>query len=497
MSKTSKEAALKPTFDEVSAVTRDDATAAFVGELRAAGDRLLEARGKGDLKIYEDVQRDEQVFATFEQLRTSIIAREYSVVAGGEAPIDVEAADYLRAELAELGFDAVCKKMLFGALIGYSVSELMLAPDAARVRLLEIKVRKAKRFRFDADGGLRLVTKSQPQGKAMPAAKFWVFTCGAEDDDEMYGRALAEKLYWLVWFKRNATRFYSLWLEKFASPTPVAKVPPGSNEEQRQKWLSLLRSIQVGGRLVIPNNIAVELLQAASNSGGEYNAFLRYLDSGIAKVILCQTMTTDSGASLSQAEVHEGVQLNVVKSWADMLCESFNRTVARWITQWNFPGAKTPKVWRDCQQPEDLDKRAERDTKIYGLGYQPTQDYIDRTYGEGWVPRAAAPAPTFGTVGIDPTKGADAPAFAEGEVPVTGDDIVRSAIGEDDWRAVIGPEVEAITKLLDGATTLDEVRDRLGELAKRDNAALIDSTARIMFAGHIAGQVGVELDGHD
>jgi hypothetical protein len=71
-------------------------------------------------------------------------------------------------------------------------------------------------------------------------------------------------------------------------------------------------------------------------------------------------MTTDDGSSRSQAEVHKGVADWVVKSDADLLCESFNRGPVAWLTEWNFPGAQPPRVWRHTEPAENLQARAER-----------------------------------------------------------------------------------------------------------------------------------------
>jgi len=100
-------------------------------------------------------------------------------------------------------------------------------------------------------------------------------------------------------------------------------------------------------------------------------------------------MTTDDGSSRSQAEVHKGVADWVVKSDADLLCESFNRGPMAWLTAWNFPEAQPPRVWRHTEPPEDLQTRAERDNKIFALGYEPTEQYIEETYGAGWQKKAA------------------------------------------------------------------------------------------------------------
>jgi phage gp29-like protein len=112
------------------------------------------------------------------------------------------------------------------------------------------------------------------------------------------------------------------------------------------------------------------------------------MDKAISKVVLSQTMTTDDGSSRSQAEVHKGVADWVVKSDADLLCESFNSGPLAWLVEFNFPGATPPRVWRNTEPPEDLYVRAERDEKITALGYEPTEQYIEETYGTGWIKKA-------------------------------------------------------------------------------------------------------------
>jgi hypothetical protein len=49
-----------------------------------------------------------------------------------------------------------------------------------------------------------------------------------------------------------------------------------------------------------------------------------------------------TASSLSQAQVHETVRDEVVKSDADLICSSFARQPARWLTEWNFPAPSRP-----------------------------------------------------------------------------------------------------------------------------------------------------------
>jgi phage gp29-like protein len=482
----------KPTFDEVAVVTSQDIGANFAQELQVANDEILKAKG-GDLVIYDKVLADDQCYSTFKQLRTDITARETHVEPGGDAPIDKLAADDLRAQLEALSWDAITRKMLKGVWSGYGVSECLYGTDGKHILLNDIKVRKARRFKFDVNGALRLVRKDLPEGTVMPPNKFWVFRADSDDDDDPYPLGLGYYCYWPVWFKRNMMRFWALWGEKFASPTPVAKFPSGAGDGERKKALDLAKSILLGGAIAIPNSVALELLQALARAGDDYEKFCHYADACVSKVVLCQTMTTDNGSSLSQANVHADVKVMVSKTYADLICESFMRGPATWLTLWNYPGAKTPKVWRDYSESEDLKAAAERDVQLNTIGYRPSAQRVQETYGDGYdfidpKTQGASPDATQQTSGQA--------AFAEPNQPLVGpaDNAIENLIGGDKWEKVIGPQVEAVQQFVEGASSLEDVRNRLDELAKTSPATITDSLARVMFAANIAGQVGAEVD---
>ncbi len=372
---------LPPIFGEISDESRT--RAAFVGELAESRDEVLRIHGNGDLSIYERLLRDDQVHATFQQRRTSVVSLPWIVEPGGPTPRDEEAADFLREQLKRSRWDQVTWKMLSGIFYGYAVAEMIYEEDRGRVGIQSIKVRRAKRFRFDRAG--QLILLDPDRGRVpMPAQKFWTYTAGADDDDDFYGLGLGYYLYWPVWFKRNGWRFWSLWLEKLASGTPIAKGPPGMTPGDEDKLLDVLKAITNGGRVVVPKNVEVEILESMRSSGGDYDAFAARMDRAISKIVMSQTMTTDDGSSLAQANVHARVGGKVTLTDADLIHESFNEGPARWLTEWNFPGAATPVVWRDGADPEDLSARATRDAQLASIGYRPTEQYIRDTYGEGF-----------------------------------------------------------------------------------------------------------------
>jgi phage gp29-like protein len=367
--------------------------------------------------------------------------------------------------------------MLGGLIYGFRVGECMFSVDSnGLVNLDRILVRRSARFKFaSADRTLRLLRNGTPT--PLPPNKFWVFSCGAEDDDDPYGSGLGAALYWPVWLKRNGLKFWSQFLERFANPTPKGVVPPGTKEDDRNKLLALLGQITHGGKIVVPRGVDIELIQAVRSSGGDFEQFVARLDAAIAKIILLQTMTTDNGASLSQSEVHFKVMTAGAKTDSDLLDESFVKQVATWLTNWNFPGAKVPRVYRDFTVALDLKAIADRDNILNQMGYRPRSAYVADVYGDNYdfVP----PATNTANAGV---------AFAE---PALGDGTAFSP--QDGWRRLMGPEVDRIDTLLADCRTLADVKKRLGELATEDNADLTEALARMLFAANVAGDAGAPL----
>lgn len=382
-----------------------DITRPFVKGLQQPRDpRLL---GAVDWGVYNRILQDDQVFSTLQQRRTAVVSRNWHVLPGDEDdPRSVEAADRFSATLSRIGWDRVTDKMLYAIFHGYAVAEIIWQPRDGMIDIGAIKVRHARRFRYTDEGELRLLTRSLGQGQPVPPRKFWVFAMGGSDDDEWYGRGLAEWLYWPTLFKRNGIRFWNIFLDKFASPTAIGKYRPGTSAADISKLLSALMAIATDSGIAIPEGAAVELLEATRSGTTDYATLCRYMDSAIAKIVLSQTMTTDNGSSRAQGEVHADVKLEVIKGDADLLSDSFNAEdgPARWWTDVNYGAdVASPIVRREVEEEADTQAEAETDTQLKGLGWERTEESFRETYGEGYqrikqpepakLPGKALPAP--------------------------------------------------------------------------------------------------------
>lgn len=466
-------------------------------------DEVLKSRGGiENLKIYKELLRDDQVSATFQQRRMAITAAEWTIEPGADDAASEQAAEALREDMGRIAWDDITDKMLFSAFYGWGVSEIIWAPVDGRVTFDRIIVRDRSRFRFGWSGALYLSTH---EGIVeMPDRKFWTVSSGADNHDEPYGLGLAHALYWPVFFKRNDIKFWLTFLERFGQPTALAKVPQGTLQDpvMKAKIVEMLHSISTDAGIVVPDNVVVELLEATRAGTADYAGMKEAMDAAIAKIVLSQTMTTDDGSSRSQSETHKSVRDEVVKADADLINETFRRGPLTWWRDWNFPNAAVPSVWRHTEAPEDLALRAERDSKVYSLGFEPTEDYIRDTYGEGWK-KKAAPAMLPGSPGAGAPgqlNGEDEKSeFADGEpaalqalrIARRADqaslvDAARSFA--DQYETIMGARVTALLNAAEDSEDYETFRGRLDEmLAEQPTAETQNALTRAGFFARLFG----------
>ena len=397
------------------ASTRDgqDITQPWTTALKQPRDtRLL---GAVDWGAYDEILRDDRVKSCVEQRIRAVVSAEWDVLAGDdEDPRSVEAAAKLKENLGEIGIDRTTEKMGWACFYGIQVAEVIWGPPVdGIIPIAALKVRHARRFRYDKDEALRLIKRGNPQGEIVPDRKFWVTRTGATNDDELYGVGLAYWLYWPVFFKRNAVRFWNIFLKKFGNPTIKATYRRGTPKEDIAKILAMIQSASEDSGFAVPEGVLVELLQATRSGTGDYSAIYDKMDAAIATIILSQTMTTQDGSSHSQAKVHADVKLEIVKADADMNCESFNAGPARWWTDMNYGAdVAAPKLVRLVDEEADLKLLAETDAILATQGWVRREDSFQDAYGDGYEKKPEPAPPVNPDVSKPGTTAAEAPANA-------------------------------------------------------------------------------------
>jgi phage gp29-like protein len=487
----------KPALEEIAASGDGrDVTVPFMGALREVQDTVLRRLGN-NYEAYREIRRDDQVHATFQQRRLALTSRPLIIEPGADDARSIAAADQLRRNLEAIPFDRTGDKMSWGQFYGYAVAECMWEVRDGLVWLARPKVRTPWRFRFDKDGRLRLLTLSNlSEGELMPDRKFWVMSWGADNDDDPYGLGLAHQLYWPVYFKKQGLGFWLRALEKFGAPSTVVKYPAGSGRDVTEQALSVARRLRLDGAAAIPDTMVMELLEATRGTVDQAT-FHRQMQAAIAKIILGQTMTTDDGSSLAQGQVHMEVREELTDADAEIQCESFQNGPARWLTEWNFPGAAVPIVKRPSPEDEAataelLAKKAAALKAMRDAGLEPDDETRLAITGPGWRPVKAPAAPEAPAAVATPPVPPAGPQFAEvsGEEPDAIDDFTDAM----DWEPVMTRLRDQVVAFVEAQPDLQTAADQLGALLAGDGAGqLQEMVARALFEARLAGAGGLML----
>ncbi|ENY6783324.1 DUF935 family protein [Providencia rettgeri] len=452
-------AVAQPELGREMASTGDgrDVTRPWIGALALPDDSVLNNVGRGDLDIYREVLNDDEVKSAFTQRQDALIEKEWDVKPGGDSPLDIAAADAMRDQVAAIGFDRVTRLMHYGVFYGYAVAELIYGVRDNRLWVEQVKVRDRRRFRYSPQGELRLLTpQDRQQGEPCLAPYFWHFATGADHDDEPYGMGLAHWLYWPTLFKRNGLKFWLIFLDKHGMPTVIGKFHAGATQEQKNTLLALTRQVQTDSGVVMPEGMALELLEASRSGTPDYQTLYKAMNESIRRVVVGQ-ITSSGGASSSiggNESLQAEVLASIVKADADVICESWNMGPGKWLTELNFPGAALPQVYRIFEEPEDLEKRAQRDKVIHETtGYQPTRASIEATYGGEWEPAPASPKAALSVPAVEFAE----PASSDAVATLLSHSVSTLQSPVNDWLA----QIEA---RLGSATHLEEVGDLLNEM---------------------------------
>lgn len=457
-------------------------------------DALLMGRLGGDLEGYRALFSDPDVKLAWDQRSLGLLAREWFVEPGANDRRSKKAADLVKATLEHIGWDDTTRKMQTGVFYGRAFAECLWARDGAGIALDTIKVKKAKRFAFKPDGSAVLLTTRDPLGEPLPPRKFWRFACGALDDDEPYGLGLAHWLYWPCWFRRNGEKFWAVYLEKFGMPTAVGKHPPGADQRDRSKLLEAVRAVHRDSGITLSDNMMIELLEATRASGADYDKFIGRWTATIFRLIIGQDFSITGSGGQYKGDNLMDVQRSIIKADSDLINVSFARQVGAWLTDWNYPGATPPRVWRRVEDAPDLNALAETHAKLFVCGFRPTLAQVAETYGGEWEPVVAgANPPDDNPRPLPPTVGGDAVELAEGEPAADVVDQYAERLGREAEplivQGLLAPVRAALDQALDEGLSLAEFQARLPGVFDQMEAGPLSALLGAAFqAAELAGR---------
>lgn len=203
----------------------------------------------------------------------------------------------------------------------------------------------------------------------------WCIEVGRPHDLGLYLKCCPSALS-----KKNMLAFWDGFGEIFGMPIRIAKTT-SQDEKSRNKIQDMLAKMGAAFYGVFPNDTEIEIKE--SSRGDAYNVYDKRIDranSELSKGVLNQTMTIDSGSSLSQSQVHLEVFENVINEDQKLVRNVVNNKLIPFMVKHGFPVVGYTFEWDDTvvYTPEHI-REVER--MLITGGYEIDPKYFADKYG--------------------------------------------------------------------------------------------------------------------
>lgn len=180
--------------------------------------------------------------------------------------------------------------------------------------------------------------------------------------------------------KKNMLAFWDGFGEIFGMPIRIAKTT-SRDKSERSRIEQMLARMGAAFYGLFSEGTDIEIKE--SSRGDAYNVYDRRVDrcnSEISKGLLNQTMTIDSGSSLSQSQVHLEVFQNVVDADANLLRNTINDRLLPLMTKHGFPVDGYAFEWNDTVEytPQE---QIDIEQMLVNGGYDIDPKYFAEKYG--------------------------------------------------------------------------------------------------------------------
>lgn len=254
----------------------------------------------GSYSIYEEMLQDDQASICSKLKKDLILGSGFEVVADG----DEDQEDIIEELYKSLNSDVEgqllnrLEEMLNCYDFGFSLTEKIFQkkPDGT-VTLKQLKTRHPNSWLIHQDdhGNVTKFEQNTNVGDIDVPAINLIHMIANEKFQNPYGTSDLRTCY-AAWFaKRQVIRFYAIFLEKSASPIPVARYEKNAPQSAINKIHDIIKKFQTKTAITIPKEIELEFLEAKS-AGEAYSKALNIFNMFIGRSMFVPDLLGLSGS---------------------------------------------------------------------------------------------------------------------------------------------------------------------------------------------------------
>ncbi len=439
------------------------------------------------LTLAEELEeRDLHYAGVLGSRKRAITGLSGEITPASDSAADVALADEVRQLIVASDFGNMLADALDGLGKGYSVNEIQWDTSAKQWMPQTYTWRDPRFFNYDRQTGrkLLLIADDSPMGRELWPYKFIQHIPRLKSGIPIRG-ALARMVAVAYMCKGIALADWMTFAELFGMPIRVGKYGRNVTPAEKNTLRNALANIGTDAAAMIPEGMAIEFIERKGGTGGDqlYQGLCDFLDKQISKGVLGQTMTTDDGASLSQAQVHNDVRMDILEADARQLVDTINRDlIIPYITLNHGPQKTYPRFTLPIPQAEDLAALTNALEKLVPLGWKVPVAVVHEKFairapvGKEDVLQPAAPAapelPALNQQRVALNR----------EVPSELESWLAEIDASSEWEAQMEPVLNPVLELARTAGSADEFIQALPSLLDQmDSTELVRSLAISMF----------------
>lgn len=329
---------------------------------------LLKSADEGDISamhalFYEIEEQDPHIFSEMQKRKSAVLTLDWTVKAPRDAsPREKQLTEWVHTALNDF---TQLEDVMFDALdgIGHGFSALAINWQQVNNEYLPKEITWQPQSGFVLDkktDELKLLRQGQMEGEAL-WPNHWIIHKHKTKSGALARSGLFRVLVWTFVLKHYSVQDLAEFLEIYGLPVRVGKYPEGTSKEARRTLLNAVASLGHNAAGIMPDNMSIDLHNAAQGSHDPYMAMISYCEKAQSKVIVGQVLTAQSDNTGSQAlgNVHNEVRRDLMVSDAKQLAQTLTAQLIYPLLHLNFADvdpSRLPYFEFDTKEAEDLEK---------------------------------------------------------------------------------------------------------------------------------------------
>lgn len=449
------------------------------------------------MELFEEMEeKDTHLFSVLQTRKLAVQGLDWEVMPYSDDSQDKKIGDFVGDVLYNLeDFEDVLLDLLDSIGKGFSAAEIVWAIRNGQARIDSIQWKHPKKFTFDEQWRLRLLTDTDPvNGIRLPPGKFVVHQYKARSGHPSRAGVI-RVCGWMYLFKNFDIKDWVAFAEVFGKPLRLGKFPANATKEDKEALMQALISLGTDAAGMVSEGTIIDFIETKGTTGTNiYSALAEFCNKEISKAVLGQTLTSDVGntGSYAAGKVHNEVRQDLTKADCKALAKTIRRDIIKPLVAFNFGDVpRLPWIKFHYEEPEDQEKEAQTYNTLVNMGLPIATEHMYEKFG---IPKPAKGQEIL----IPATKAVTEPvankrfmAFRQG-MPFTAeqqaiDDLADKSLTQG--LPALKNMIDPLLEIIQGAASLEEIREKLQAVYVDLDAFEFETVlARAMFIADLYGR---------